>query len=101
MCIQSAALRFGVQNVITVSFIHQLPGKKDLFIDADLMSPLDRIANVTTLKVGIMFIYLLFLFSLMMNLSPRHHVFSLFLQQHEVDKLYKVELKPIVSVSDQ
>lgn len=33
--------------------IHQLPGKKDLFIDADLMSPLDRIANVTTLKVGV------------------------------------------------
>ncbi len=29
----------------------QLPGKKDLFIDADLMSPLDRIANVTILKV--------------------------------------------------
>lgn len=29
----------------------KLPGKKDLFIEADLMSPLDRIANVTTLKV--------------------------------------------------
>lgn len=29
----------------------QLPGRKDLFIDADLMSPLDRIANVTILKV--------------------------------------------------
>uniref|UniRef100_A0A674J533 Uncharacterized protein n=1 Tax=Terrapene triunguis TaxID=2587831 RepID=A0A674J533_9SAUR len=49
----------------------QLPGKKDLFIEADLMSPLDRIANVSILK------------------------------QHEVDKLYKVENKPIVSTSDQ
>lgn len=29
----------------------QLPGKKDLFIEADLMSPLDRIANVSILKV--------------------------------------------------
>ncbi|NXB74644.1 VP33B protein, partial [Donacobius atricapilla] len=28
----------------------QLPGKKDLFIEADLMSPLDRIANVSILK---------------------------------------------------
>ncbi|KAL7833518.1 hypothetical protein AOLI_G00284780 [Acnodon oligacanthus] len=54
-----------------IYLLEQLPGKKDLFIDADLMSPLDRIANVTTLK------------------------------QHEVDKLYKVELKPIVSTSDQ
>ena len=34
-----------------VIFILQLPGRKDLFIDADLMSPLDRIANVSTLKV--------------------------------------------------
>ncbi|XP_066510806.1 vacuolar protein sorting-associated protein 33B [Hoplias malabaricus] len=54
-----------------IYLLEQLPGKKDLFIDADLMSPLDRIANVTTLK------------------------------QHEVDKLYKVEFKPVVSVSDQ
>uniref|UniRef100_A0A673JM29 Vacuolar protein sorting-associated protein 33B n=1 Tax=Sinocyclocheilus rhinocerous TaxID=307959 RepID=A0A673JM29_9TELE len=54
-----------------IFLLEQLPGKKDLFIDADLMSPLDRIANVTILK------------------------------QHEVDKLYKVELKPIVSSSDQ
>lgn len=29
----------------------QLPGTKDLFIEADLMSPLDRIANVSILKV--------------------------------------------------
>ncbi|KFP70470.1 Vacuolar protein sorting-associated protein 33B, partial [Acanthisitta chloris] len=29
----------------------QLPGRKDLFIEADLMSPLDRIANVSILKV--------------------------------------------------
>ncbi|KAH0620143.1 hypothetical protein JD844_014776 [Phrynosoma platyrhinos] len=49
----------------------QLPGKKDLFIEADLMSPLDRIANVSILK------------------------------QHEVDKLYKVENKPAHSNSDQ
>uniref|UniRef100_A0AAR2IJ68 Vacuolar protein sorting-associated protein 33B n=1 Tax=Pygocentrus nattereri TaxID=42514 RepID=A0AAR2IJ68_PYGNA len=51
-----------------IYLLEQLPGKKDLFIDADLMSLLDRIANVTTLK------------------------------QHEVDKLYKVELKPIVTM---
>ncbi|XP_062405270.1 vacuolar protein sorting-associated protein 33B [Sardina pilchardus] len=54
-----------------IYLLEQLPGRKDLFIEADLMSPLDRIANVTTLK------------------------------QHEVDKLYKVEHKPIVSTSDQ
>ncbi len=34
-------------------FVTQLPGKKDLFIEADLMSPLDRIANVSTLKVNL------------------------------------------------
>nr|XP_040020199.1 LOW QUALITY PROTEIN: vacuolar protein sorting-associated protein 33B [Gasterosteus aculeatus aculeatus] len=54
-----------------IYLLEQLPGKKDLFIEADLMSPLDRIANVSTLK------------------------------QHEVDKLYKVEHKPVVSTSDQ
>lgn len=54
-----------------IFLLEQLPGRKDLFIDADLMSPLDRIANVTILK------------------------------QHEVDKLYKVELKQVVSTSDQ
>ncbi|XP_073715339.1 vacuolar protein sorting-associated protein 33B isoform X2 [Misgurnus anguillicaudatus] len=54
-----------------IFLLEQLPGSKDLFIDADLMSPLDRIANVTILK------------------------------QHEVDKLYKVELKQVVSTSDQ
>ncbi|XP_029000592.1 vacuolar protein sorting-associated protein 33B [Betta splendens] len=54
-----------------IYLLEQLPGKKDLFIDADLMSPLDRIANVSTLR------------------------------QHEVDKLYKVEYKPIISTSDQ
>ncbi|XP_035538365.1 vacuolar protein sorting-associated protein 33B [Morone saxatilis] len=54
-----------------VYLLEQLPGKKDLFIEADLMSPLDRIANVSTLK------------------------------EHEVDKLYKVEYKPVVSTSDQ
>lgn len=36
---------------IYLLYVLQLPGKKDLFIDADLMSPLDRIANVTILKV--------------------------------------------------
>jgi hypothetical protein len=30
-----------------------MPGKKDLVIDADLMKPLDRIANVSLLKVTI------------------------------------------------
>ncbi|KAM8876699.1 vacuolar protein sorting-associated protein 33B isoform 1-T2 [Synchiropus picturatus] len=54
-----------------VYLLEQLPGKKDLFIESDLMSPLDRIANVSTLK------------------------------QHDVDKLYKVEYKPITSTSDQ
>ncbi|KAG8001175.1 Vacuolar protein sorting-associated protein 33B [Nibea albiflora] len=54
-----------------IYLLEQLPGKKDLFIEADLMSPLDRIANVSTLK------------------------------QHEVDKLYKVEHKPVTSTSDQ
>uniref|UniRef100_A0A8K9X2K5 VPS33B late endosome and lysosome associated n=1 Tax=Oncorhynchus mykiss TaxID=8022 RepID=A0A8K9X2K5_ONCMY len=43
-----------------IYLLEQLPGRKDLFIEADLMSPLDRIANVTTLK------------------------------QHDVDKLYKL-----------
>uniref|UniRef100_A0A2K5DCU6 Vacuolar protein sorting-associated protein 33B n=1 Tax=Aotus nancymaae TaxID=37293 RepID=A0A2K5DCU6_AOTNA len=47
--------------------------KKDLFIEADLMSPLDRIANVSILKRN----------------------------QHEVDKLYKVENKPALSSSEQ
>uniref|UniRef100_A0A4W6BSE6 VPS33B late endosome and lysosome associated n=1 Tax=Lates calcarifer TaxID=8187 RepID=A0A4W6BSE6_LATCA len=36
-----------------IYLLEQLPGKKDLFIEADLMSPLDRIANVSTLKVNI------------------------------------------------
>uniref|UniRef100_A0ABI7YHR8 Vacuolar protein sorting-associated protein 33B n=1 Tax=Felis catus TaxID=9685 RepID=A0ABI7YHR8_FELCA len=54
-----------------IYLLEQLPGKKDLFIEADLMSPLDRIANVSILK------------------------------QHEVDKLYKVENKPAVSSSEQ
>ncbi|NXK40774.1 VP33B protein, partial [Piprites chloris] len=33
-----------------VYLLEQLPGRKDLFIEADLMSPLDRIANVSILK---------------------------------------------------
>lgn len=54
-----------------IYLLEQLPGKKDLFIEADLMSPLDRIANVSILK------------------------------QHEVDKLYKVDNKPLASSSEQ
>ncbi|XP_066491175.1 vacuolar protein sorting-associated protein 33B isoform X2 [Tiliqua scincoides] len=54
-----------------VYLLEQLPGRKDLFIEADLMSPLDRIANVSILK------------------------------QHDVDKLYKVEARPAHSTSDQ
>uniref|UniRef100_A0A3P9J7C0 VPS33B late endosome and lysosome associated n=1 Tax=Oryzias latipes TaxID=8090 RepID=A0A3P9J7C0_ORYLA len=54
-----------------VYLLEQLPGKKDLFIESDLMSPLDRIANMSTLK------------------------------QHDIVKLYKVEYKAIVSLSDQ
>jgi len=53
-----------------IYLLEQLPGKKDLFIEADLMSPLDRIANVSILK------------------------------QHEVDKLYKVENKPALSSNE-
>uniref|UniRef100_A0A8B9I3J6 VPS33B late endosome and lysosome associated n=1 Tax=Anser brachyrhynchus TaxID=132585 RepID=A0A8B9I3J6_9AVES len=34
-----------------IYLLEQLPGRKDLFIEADLMSPLDRIANVSILKV--------------------------------------------------
>ncbi|NXK95365.1 VP33B protein, partial [Formicarius rufipectus] len=33
-----------------VYLLEQLPGRKDLFIEADLMSPLDRIASVSILK---------------------------------------------------
>ncbi|XP_075362641.1 vacuolar protein sorting-associated protein 33B-like isoform X6 [Mycteria americana] len=33
-----------------IYLLEQLPGKKDMFIEADLMSPLDRIANVSILK---------------------------------------------------
>ncbi|KAM6058406.1 vacuolar protein sorting-associated protein 33B isoform 1-T1 [Chlamydotis macqueenii] len=54
-----------------IYLLEQLPGRKDLFIEADLMSPLDRIANVSILK------------------------------QHEVDKLYKVESRPAPGASDQ
>ncbi|XP_053933160.1 vacuolar protein sorting-associated protein 33B isoform X3 [Cuculus canorus] len=52
-----------------IYLLEQLPGKKDLFIEADLMSPLDRIASVSILK-------------------------------HEVDKLYKVESRPVLNTSD-
>ncbi|XP_051898613.1 vacuolar protein sorting-associated protein 33B isoform X1 [Pristis pectinata] len=54
-----------------VYLLEQLPGKKDLFIESDLMSPLDRIANVSILK------------------------------QHDVEKLYKLENKLVQGVSDQ
>ncbi|XP_070618886.1 LOW QUALITY PROTEIN: vacuolar protein sorting-associated protein 33B [Erythrolamprus reginae] len=54
-----------------VYLLEQLPGKKDLFLEPDLMSPLDRIANVSILK------------------------------QHDVHKLYKLEKKPARSSSDQ
>uniref|UniRef100_A0A8C4TIK1 VPS33B late endosome and lysosome associated n=1 Tax=Erpetoichthys calabaricus TaxID=27687 RepID=A0A8C4TIK1_ERPCA len=54
-----------------IYLLEQLPGRKDLFIEADLMSPLDRIANVSILK------------------------------QHEVDKLYRLDNKPVISSCDQ
>ncbi|KAM4039583.1 vacuolar protein sorting-associated protein 33B isoform 1-T2 [Anomaloglossus baeobatrachus] len=54
-----------------IYLLEQLPGKKDLFIEPELMSPLDRIANVSILK------------------------------QHDVDKLYKLENKPIYTNADQ
>uniref|UniRef100_A0A4W3IGX9 VPS33B late endosome and lysosome associated n=1 Tax=Callorhinchus milii TaxID=7868 RepID=A0A4W3IGX9_CALMI len=44
-----------------VYILEQLPGKKDLFIEADLMSPLDRIANVSILKCNCFFHRLCFL----------------------------------------
>ncbi|XP_069840348.1 vacuolar protein sorting-associated protein 33B [Dendropsophus ebraccatus] len=54
-----------------IYLLEQLPGKKDLFIEPELMSPLDRIANVSILK------------------------------QHDIDKLYKLDNKPIYTNSDQ
>ncbi|XP_018427116.1 PREDICTED: vacuolar protein sorting-associated protein 33B [Nanorana parkeri] len=54
-----------------IYLLEQLPGKKDLFIEPELMSPLDRIANVSILK------------------------------QHDVDKLYKLDNKPIYTNCDQ
>lgn len=55
-----------------IYLLEQLPGKKDLFIEPELMSPLDRIANVSILR------------------------------QHDVDKLYKLENnKPIYTNADQ
>lgn len=54
-----------------IYLLEQLPGKKDLFIEPELMSPLDRIANVSILK------------------------------QHDVDKLYKIDNKPIYTNADQ
>ncbi|KAM5173173.1 vacuolar protein sorting-associated protein 33B [Mantella aurantiaca] len=54
-----------------IYLLEQLPGKKDLFIEPELMSPLDRIANVSILK------------------------------QHDVDKLYKLDNKPIYTNADQ
>ncbi|KAM9313049.1 vacuolar protein sorting-associated protein 33B [Gastrophryne carolinensis] len=54
-----------------IYLLEQLPGKKDLFIEPELMSPLDRIANVSILK------------------------------QHDIDKLYKLENKPIYSSAEQ
>ncbi|NXT42341.1 VP33B protein, partial [Pelecanoides urinatrix] len=78
-----------------IYLLEQLPGKKDLFIEADLMSPLDRIANVSILKVprGL---------GRAAARCPRcPPTPGLSLQQHEVDKLYKVESRPALSASDQ
>lgn len=54
-----------------IFLLEQLPGKKDLFIDVDLMTPLDRIAGVSILK------------------------------KHDVDKLYKLENRTVISNSGQ
>ncbi|EPQ15310.1 Vacuolar protein sorting-associated protein 33B [Myotis brandtii] len=84
-----------------IYLLEQLPGKKDLFIEADLMSPLDRIASVSILKVDVQ--------------PPSHASLARFsfdeqykllksdyhCRQHEVDKLYKVENKPVLSSSEQ
>lgn len=77
-------------------FPTQLPGKKDLFIEPDLMSPLDRIANVSTLKVNLVGCCGAWHSGIELSVF-----FSLRLQQHDVDKLFKVEYKPIISTSDQ
>lgn len=40
------------KRIINVYFIlFQMPGRKDLVIDGELMKPLDRIASVSLLKV--------------------------------------------------
>lgn len=86
------------------SVVSQLPGKKDLFIEADLMSPLDRIANVSTLKVSYYCPASPDEASLKKCCSSKEFLkaFCPFnWQQHEVDKLYKVEHKPVITTSDQ
>lgn len=65
------------------------------------MSPLDRIANVSTLKVHILLPMHLVREVQVHRITFRFLLLLLFLKQHEVDKLYKVEYKPIVSTSDQ
>ncbi|NXL27855.1 VP33B protein, partial [Glaucidium brasilianum] len=79
-----------------IYLLEQLPGRKDLFIEADLMSPLDRIANVSILKVP----WGLGRAAACAACAAHSHP-SLSLQQHEVDKLYKVDSRPALSTSDQ
>lgn len=102
MCLLSSFLSSLLYLSLVVT---QLPGKKDLFIEADLMSPLDRIANVSTLRVtysaNLLTFYIEKLCWKNLQLQQLFQTFCFFLQQHEVDKLYKVEYKPITSTSDQ
>lgn len=70
------------------------------------MSPLDRIANVSTLKVNLISYHLSVLSpeKLLRKTPESFQTLCLpffILQQHEVDKLYKVEYKPVISTSDQ
>lgn len=61
------------------------------------MSPLDRIANVSTLKVNPNQL----LWRLTFRNPSKDVLFLSASQQHDVDKLFKVEYKPVVSTSDQ
>lgn len=85
-----------------ICFVTQLPGKKDLFIEADLMSPLDRIASLSTLKVKLLQLFFKVLAAVRSCAILTCSTVPLpTFQQHEVDKLYKVEYKPISSTSEQ
>lgn len=52
LCISLSVSERKEKRTINVYFIlFQMPGRKDLVIDGELMKPLDRIASVSLLKV--------------------------------------------------